>query len=91
VISTIWALAGQSVLPGRGQVVPHRVGKENPVVYAMSTSYGFIALIILLAGVYVVVRFGFTRKRQLARRALGRRHGGKEMTGNSFASIPLPV
>ena len=42
------AQVGQSVLPGRGLVVMHRGGAENPVVFAMSTSYTLVALIVLL-------------------------------------------
>jgi len=40
------AQAGRSVLPGRGLVVLHRGGAENPVVFAMSTSYSLAALAI---------------------------------------------
>ena len=58
---------GQSVLPGRGLVVMHRGGKENPVVFAMSTSYMLAALILLLALTYLIVRLWLTRSRQLAR------------------------
>ena len=42
------AQVGQNVLPGRGLVVMHRGGTENPVVFAMSTSYTLVALIVLL-------------------------------------------
>lgn len=62
------AQVGQSVFPGRGLVVMHRGGTENPVVFAMSTSYTFVALIALLILAYVVIRLGFTRRRQLSRR-----------------------
>ena len=62
------AQVGQSVLPGRGLVVLHRGGTENPVVFAMSTSYMLVALIVLLGLTYVVVRLWFTRRRKLARR-----------------------
>ena len=41
------AQVGQEVLPGRGLVVMHR-GEANPVVFAMSTSYMLVALIVLL-------------------------------------------
>jgi hydrogenase-4 component B len=60
------AQVGQNVLPGRGLVVLHRGGKENPVVFAMSTSYMFVALIVLLALTYVIVRLWLTHRRQLA-------------------------
>ena len=62
------AQVGQSFLPGRGLVVLHRGGTENPVVFAMSTSYTFVALIALLVLTYVIVRLWLTRSRQLARR-----------------------
>ncbi len=42
------AQVGQNVLPGRGLVVLHRGGTENPVVFAMSTSYMLVALVVLL-------------------------------------------
>ena len=62
------AQVGQSVLPGRGLVVLHRGGPENPVVFAMSTSYMLVALISLLIVTYVVIRLWLTRSRRLARR-----------------------
>jgi hydrogenase-4 component B len=62
------AQVGQSVLPGRGLVVLHRGGTENPVVFAMSTSYMLVALILLLVLTYVVIRLWLTRRRQLGRR-----------------------
>jgi hydrogenase-4 component B len=63
------AQVGQNVLPGRGLVVLHRGGAENPVVFAMSTSYMFIALIVLLLLTYVIVRIWLTRSRKLSRKA----------------------
>jgi hydrogenase-4 component B len=63
----IGAQVGQSILPGRGLVVLHRGGSENPVVFAMSTSYTFVILIFLLVLTYVVVRLWLTRRRKLAR------------------------
>jgi hydrogenase-4 component B len=62
------AQVGQSLLPGRGLVVLHRGGHENPVVFAMSTSYMMVALIVLLVLTYLIVRLWLTRRRQLARR-----------------------
>ena len=61
------AQVGQSVVPGRGLVVLHRGGTENPVVFAMSTSYMFVVLIFLLLLSYVVVLW-LTRSRRVARR-----------------------
>ena len=62
------AQVGQSVLPGRGLVVLHRGNEANPVVFAMSTSYSFVALIFLLLITYIVIRLWLTRSRKLARR-----------------------
>jgi hydrogenase-4 component B len=61
------AQVGESVMPGRGLVVLHRGGSENPVVFAMSTFYSLAVLIALLLTTYVIVRFILTRRRQLAR------------------------
>ena len=60
---------GQSVMPGRGLVVLHRGGKQNPVVFAMSTSYMAIVLVVLLGVLYGVMKFVFTRRREAVRRA----------------------
>jgi hydrogenase-4 component B len=62
------AQVGQSVLPGRGLVVLHRGGTENPVVFAMSTSYMLVVLIVLLVLTYVIIRLWLTRRRGLQRR-----------------------
>ena len=62
------AQVGQSVLPGRGLVVLHRGGKDNPVVFAMSTSYMLVALACLLGLAYLVFRVWLTRRRGLSRR-----------------------
>jgi len=64
----IGAQVGQSVLPGRGLVVMHRGGAVNPVVFAMSTTYMFAVLLILLALTFVIIRLGFTCARRLSRR-----------------------
>jgi hydrogenase-4 component B len=61
------AQVGQSVLPGRGLVVMHRGGKENPVVFAMSTSYMLVAVIVLLVLTYAIVRLWLTHRCQLLR------------------------
>src|SRR5271166_916916 len=60
------AQIGQSVLPGRGLVVLHRGGKENPVVFAMSTSYMLVVLMVLLVFTYMIVRLWLTHRRQLS-------------------------
>ena len=61
------AQVGQSILPGRGLVVLHRGGAENPVVFAMSTSYMFIVLIFLLLLTYLIIRLWLTRSQKLER------------------------
>jgi hydrogenase-4 component B len=63
------AQIGEPMLPGRGLVVLHRGGEQNPVVFAMSTSYMFLVLALLLALTYIVFRF-LTRGRNLARAAV---------------------
>jgi hydrogenase-4 component B len=62
------AQLGQAALPGRGLVVLHRGGAENPVVFAMSTSYMLLVLIGLLLLSYVVIRLWLTRGRRRTRR-----------------------
>ena len=62
------AQVGQSVLPGRGLVVLHRGGEENPVVFAMSTFWMCVVLALLLALAYGIIRLWLTRRRQLERR-----------------------
>ncbi|MGB9475751.1 MAG: proton-conducting transporter membrane subunit [Candidatus Udaeobacter sp.] len=62
------AQIGQSILPGRGLIVMHRGGKENPVVFAMSTSYTLVALIALLLTTFLILRVWLTRQRRLAQR-----------------------
>jgi hydrogenase-4 component B len=63
------AQVGEALLPGRGLVVLHRGGAENPVVFAMSTSYMLLALAGLLFATYLVVRVWLTRSRRVARQA----------------------
>jgi hydrogenase-4 component B len=60
------AQVGQEFLPGRGLVVMHRGGEHNPVVFAMSTFYSAVMLLLLLAGVYFVVK-RLTRARVVVR------------------------
>jgi hydrogenase-4 component B len=62
------AQVGQDVLPGRGLVVMHRGGTENPVVFAMSTSYMLVALIVLLLLTWIIIRLWLTRGQKLERR-----------------------
>jgi hydrogenase-4 component B len=60
------AQVGSNVLPGRGLVVLHRGGKQNPVVFAMSTSYMAAVLALIIAVVLVAFRLS-SRRRSLAR------------------------
>jgi hydrogenase-4 component B len=63
------AQSGRGLLPGRGLVVLLRGREANPVVFAMSPSYSFVALaILLLLAWFVITRL--TRRRAVARRAL---------------------
>jgi hydrogenase-4 component B len=62
------AQVGQSIVPGRGLVVLHRGGTENPVVFAMSTSYMLLVLCGLLLLTYLLIRFWLTRTRSVTRR-----------------------
>lgn len=76
------AQVGEPLVPGRGLVVLHRGGAENPVIFAMSTSYGVVVLAFLLAVAWLVLaRVSRRRKR---RRELpwdgGVRHLFPEMT-----------
>ncbi len=57
------ARVGGSILPGRGLVVLHRGGKENPVVFAMSTPYMLGVLALLLAIIFIAVRLVSWRRR----------------------------
>ncbi len=61
------AQVGKSILPGQGLVVLHRGSVKNPVVFAMSTSYTFIVLIVLLTMTFIAVRV-FTRQRAVSRK-----------------------
>jgi len=60
------AQIGRRVVPARGLVVLHRGGTENPVVFAMSTSYGFVVLVLLLGAAVLIVRWA-TAKRKVTR------------------------
>jgi hydrogenase-4 component B len=51
------AQIGSNTFPGRGLVVLHRGGEQNPVVFAMSTSYTLIALSAILLLVFLVFQF----------------------------------
>jgi hydrogenase-4 component B len=59
----------QQIAPGRGLVVLHRGGAENPVVFAMSTFYMLLVLAGLLLLTYFILRLWLTRTRRFTRRA----------------------
>ncbi len=61
----IGAQVGKNILQGRGMVVMHRGGKNNPVIFAMSTSYMLITFLILFGLVFVSVWFLVGRKRSV--------------------------
>ena len=65
----IGAQSGKGLLPGRGLVVLLRGSEQNPVVFAMSTSYAFAALAILLLLTWFAVT-RLTRRRSVVRRPL---------------------
>lgn len=63
------AQVGRGILPGRGLVVLHQGSERNPVIFAMSTSYTFVVLAVLLGASVLMVRLlfgGRTVKRQPA-------------------------
>jgi len=61
------AQTGAGVVPGRGLVVLLRGAEANPVVFAMSPSYAFVALAILLLAAWAIVG-RLNRQRRMARR-----------------------
>ena len=61
------AQVGETVLPGRGLVVLHRGGTQNPVVFAMSTFYMLLALTGLLASSWIVIGLWLTGARRRTR------------------------
>jgi len=65
----IGAQTGRKIFPGRGLVVLVRGSEQNPVIFAMSTSYSFVALAIFLFVTWIVVTRG-TRKRSVVRNEL---------------------
>ena len=62
----IGAQVGQTVIPGRGLVILHRGGTENPVVFAMSSAYLLVTLMVLL-GLTWAVRKWLARGRTVMR------------------------
>ncbi len=62
------AQVGKGMVPLRGLAVIHRGGKENPVVFAMSSSYMLMALMVLLGVCISVVWLVVARHRKVKRR-----------------------
>ena len=52
------------VLPGAGLVVLHRGAARNPVVFAMSTSYMFVMLLLLIGSAFLALHWWLARRRQ---------------------------
>lgn len=65
----IGAQVGGKVLPGKGLVILVRGAERNPVIFASSPSYSFIALGIFLLLTWFIVRQS-TRKRRVVRNEL---------------------
>ena len=63
------AQTGRNVLPGRGMVVLARGSEQNPVIFAMSPFYGFLALAVFLLVTWIFVTRA-TGKRRLVRNEL---------------------
>jgi hydrogenase-4 component B len=65
----IGAQVGGSVLPGRGMVVLVRGGEQNPVIFAMSTFCGFLALALFVIVTWLIVT-RIARRREVVRNEL---------------------
>ncbi len=63
------AQTGAGVISGRGLVLLLRGSEQNPVVFAMSPSYGVVALAVFLLGAYLVIG-RLTRSRKAVRSEL---------------------
>jgi hydrogenase-4 component B len=57
------AQVGRRILPAPGLVVLHQGAARNPVVFAMSTSYMVVVLVLLVACAFVLARKFLGRKR----------------------------
>lgn len=84
------AQVGRKFLPGRGLVVLDRGGEANPVVFAMSTSYMVVALVVILGLIFTIFRV-LTRRRACARGVVwdgGLRHlsPGATYTATGFSN-----
>ena len=74
------AQVGSSFLPGPGFVVLHRGSAHNPVVFAMSTAYMALVLLLFLGVTFVVVRSLLSRGR--------RRIAGRVWAGGLTSLLP---
>ena len=59
------AQVGKSIIHVRGLAIIHRGGKKNPVVYAMSSSYMFVTLILFLAITAFIIWLVVARRRKV--------------------------
>ena len=58
------AQVGKGILPGAGLVVLHRGSARNPVVFAMSTSYMVVVLVLLVGSLFLALRWWLARRTQ---------------------------
>jgi hydrogenase-4 component B len=58
------AQLGYGLVPGRGLVIMLRGSSSNPVIFAMSSTYFVLTLLVLVAGVYVFVRIAARNRRR---------------------------
>lgn len=63
------AQTGRNVIPGRGLVVLHKGTERNPVVFAMSTSYILVMLVLLLSVVFILIRV-LTKTRMVTKKSV---------------------
>jgi hydrogenase-4 component B len=59
----IGARIGAGIFPGRSLVLLHRGGTANPVVFAMSSTYLAVFIILMLLGIFIAVRVVSHRRR----------------------------
>lgn len=64
------AQIGRSILPGPGLVILHQGATRNPVVFAMSTSYMIVVLVVLVAGAFILTRKLLGRRRRAVRNSV---------------------
>ncbi len=64
------AQVGRKILPGPGLVVLHQGAARNPVVFAMSTSYMFVMLLLLAGGAFLLARKLLGRQSRSVRKSV---------------------